>query len=56
MVINRHDFDQLTGRTVTPRLIRADLVQMKQFGFNAVRTSHYPNDPALLDLADELGL
>jgi beta-galactosidase len=36
--------------------MRADLVQMKQFGFNAVRTSHYPNDPALLDLADELGL
>ena len=29
---------------------------MKQFGFNAVRTSHYPNDPAFLDLADELGL
>ena len=29
---------------------------MKQFGFNAVRTSHYPNDPAFLELADELGL
>jgi beta-galactosidase len=29
---------------------------MKQFGFNAVRTSHYPNDPALLELCDELGL
>ena len=29
---------------------------MKQFGFNTVRTSHYPNDPVLLDLADELGL
>ena len=36
--------------------MRADLVQMKQFGFNAVRTSHYPNDPAFLDLTDELGL
>ena len=35
---------------------RADLVQMKQFGFNAVRTSHYPNDPALVELCDELGL
>ena len=29
---------------------------MKRFGFNAVRTSHYPNDPAFLDLTDELGL
>ena len=36
--------------------MRADLVQMKRFGFNAVRTSHYPNDPAFLDLTDELGL
>jgi beta-galactosidase len=36
--------------------MRADLVAMKQFGFNAVRTSHYPNDPVFLDLTDELGL
>ena len=54
--VNRHDFDQHTGRTVTRDQIRADLVLMKQFGFNAVRTSHYPNDPALVELADELGL
>ena len=54
--VNRHDFDQHTGRVVSAESMRADLVQMKQFGFNAVRTSHYPNDPALLDLADELGL
>ena len=53
--VNRHDFDQHTGRVVTPDQMRADLVQMKRFGFNAVRTSHYPNDPAFLDLADELG-
>ncbi|HKG56869.1 MAG TPA: glycoside hydrolase family 2 TIM barrel-domain containing protein, partial [Candidatus Limnocylindrales bacterium] len=54
--INRHDFDQRTGRVVSVESMRADLVQMKQFGFNAVRTSHYPNDPAFLDLTDELGL
>ena len=54
--VNRHDFDQHTGRVVSPQSMRADVVQMKQFGFNAVRTSHYPNDPAFLDLADELGL
>ncbi len=54
--VNRHDFDQFNGRSPSPESIRADLVQMKQFGFNAVRTSHYPNDPALVELCDELGL
>jgi beta-galactosidase len=54
--VNRHDFDQHTGRVISAESMRADLVQMRQFGFNAVRTSHYPNDPLLLDLADELGL
>jgi beta-galactosidase len=54
--VNRHDFDRHTGRVIARDDIRADLVQMKRFGFNAVRTSHYPNDPALLDLCDELGL
>jgi beta-galactosidase len=54
--VNRHDFDPLRGRTITPERFRDDLQLMKWFGFNAVRTSHYPNDPALLDAADELGL
>jgi beta-galactosidase len=54
--INRHDFDPDTGRVVTVEQMRADLVLMKRFGFNAVRTSHAPNDPAFYDLCDELGL
>lgn len=54
--VNRHDFDQHTGRVVSQDSMRADLIAMKRFGFNAVRTSHYPNDPGFLDLADELGL
>ncbi len=54
--VNRHDFDQHTGRVISVESMRADLVAMKQFGFNAVRTAHYPNDPAFLDLTDELGL
>ncbi|MGW7402224.1 glycoside hydrolase family 2 TIM barrel-domain containing protein [Streptomyces sp. NPDC054833] len=53
--VNRHDFHPLTGRTVSYDDLRADLVLMKRFGFNAIRTSHYPNDPAFYDLADELG-
>ena len=54
--VNRHDFDPLRGRTIDPQRFRDDLELMKRHGFNAVRTSHYPNDPALLDVADELGL
>lgn len=53
--VNRHDFHPLTGRTVAYDDLRADLVTLKRFGFNAIRTSHYPSDPALYDLADELG-
>ena len=54
--VNRHDFDQHTGRVISEASMRADLLTMKRFGFNAVRTSHYPNDPAFLDLCDELGM
>ncbi len=54
--MNRHDFDPLTGRVISARTAREDLLALKRFGFNAVRTSHYPNDPVLLDLADEIGL
>lgn len=53
--VNRHDFHPLTGRTVSQDDMRADLVLLKRFGFNAIRTAHYPNDPTLYDLADELG-
>jgi beta-galactosidase len=54
--VNRHDFDPRTGRVVSAADLRADVVAMKRWGFNALRTSHYPNDPLLLDLCDELGL
>ncbi len=54
--MNRHDFDQHTGRVISADSIREDLTLLRRFGFNAVRTSHYPNDPALLATADELGL
>ncbi|HVM65027.1 MAG TPA: glycoside hydrolase family 2 TIM barrel-domain containing protein, partial [Acidimicrobiales bacterium] len=54
--VNRHDFNPHTGRVVSPEDLRADVVLMKRFNVNALRTSHYPNDPMLLDLCDELGL
>ncbi len=53
--VNRHDFNRYTGRALTRDDMREDLLQLKRFNFNAVRTSHYPNDAAFLDLCDELG-
>ncbi|MEO9970251.1 MAG: glycoside hydrolase family 2 TIM barrel-domain containing protein [Hyphomonadaceae bacterium] len=54
--VNRHDHHPETGKTLTREEIRAELLTMKQHNINAVRTAHYPNDPMLLDLCDELGL
>lgn len=53
--VNRHDHHHLTGHYVTRENIREDLLQMKRANVNAVRTAHYPNDPALVELCDELG-
>ncbi len=54
--VNRHDFDRSTGRVISVDSMRADIVFLKQFGFNAIRTSHAPNDPRFLDLCDEIGM
>jgi beta-galactosidase len=54
--VNRHDHHERTGCVVNRNDMRADLVLMKQYNINAVRTSHYPSDPVLYDLCDELGL
>jgi beta-galactosidase len=54
--INRHDFNRKTGRVVSREDMREDLLEMKRWNFNAVRTSHYPNHPAFYDLCDELGI
>ena len=53
--VDRHDHDYKTGHYVSFDSMRADLLQMKRANINAVRTSHYPNDPSFLALCDELG-
>ncbi len=54
--VNRHDHDDRRGRAVTRELMEADVRLMKAFNVNAVRCSHYPNDPYWLDLCDRHGL
>ncbi|SED64014.1 glycoside hydrolase family 2 TIM barrel-domain containing protein [Ruania alba] len=53
--VNRHETHPDRGRVFDEEFAHADLVQMKQHNVNAIRTSHYPPHPRLLDLADELG-
>jgi beta-galactosidase len=54
--VNRHEHDPETYRVVSMESMRKDIELMKQANVNAVRTSHYPNDPRWYDLADEYGL
>src|SRR4029078_5865392 len=54
--VNRHDNDDVRGRAVPLELMEADARLIKQSHLNAVRCSHYPNDPYWLDLCDRLGL
>ncbi|MGA9275497.1 glycoside hydrolase family 2 TIM barrel-domain containing protein [Ilumatobacter sp.] len=54
--VNRHDHHPERGKAVTVDDMRADLLAMRRHNITAVRTSHYPNDPRLLHLADEIGL
>ncbi|SEW31585.1 beta-galactosidase small subunit-related protein [Natrinema salifodinae] len=54
--VNRHETDPDAGRTVPIETLREDLETMKRFNVNAIRTSHYPNDPSLYRLADEYGI
>lgn len=52
---NRHDSDPKTGYTISKEQALKDLTLMKQSNINAIRTSHYPNDPRFTELCDELG-
>lgn len=54
--VNHHDSHPVTGYVMTAQDILNDLTLMKQFNVNTVRTSHYPPDPILLTLADQMGL
>ncbi|MGJ5641252.1 glycoside hydrolase family 2 TIM barrel-domain containing protein [Formosa sp. S-31] len=54
--VNRHEHDPYFGHVVNRETMIADIKTMKAFNINAVRTSHYPNDPLWYELCDEYGL
>ena len=53
---NRHEIDPDEGYNLSEQRMIQDIMMMKRMNINAVRTSHYPNDPRWYDLCDKYGL
>ena len=53
---DRHEMDPYGGYVVPLERMIEDIQIMKQMNINAVRTSHYPDDPRWYDLCDEYGI
>lgn len=53
--VNRHDSDPVTGSVISVEQMKKDLEMMKQHNFNAIRTSHYPNQPMFYQMCDQYG-
>ncbi len=54
--VNRHDTHPQLGKAVPVESMKQDILLMKRFNLNTVRTSHYPNDPKMYALYDYYGL
>ena len=54
--VDRHELDPDGGYVVSAERMRQDIRIMKQLNINAVRTSHYPDDPRWYELCDSAGL
>lgn len=54
--ICRHQDQEPVGPALTDDMHRRDMRMMKEMGANFIRISHYPQDKAILDMCDELGL
>ena len=54
--VDRHEHHPERGRALTEEDMRAEVKLMKQFNFNTVRTSHYPDDLFWYELCDEYGI
>ncbi|MBN1780792.1 DUF4981 domain-containing protein [bacterium] len=54
--VNRHEIHPDVGRALTRDIMLEDILLMKRFNINAVRTCHYPDHPVWYDLCDEYGI
>ncbi len=54
--VNHHDTSPTNGYVLSPDEIERDLLLCKEYNIDTIRTSHYPPDPLLLELCDELGI
>jgi len=54
--VNRHEHDPDHGRAISLSRMIQDVKLLKQNNINAVRTSHYPDDPKWYDLCDRYGI
>lgn len=54
--VNSHMHHPDYGQAVPVETLKKDLLLMKQFNINCVRTSHYPPSPEYIELANELGV
>ncbi|UJH92954.1 hypothetical protein LZ575_09345 [Antarcticibacterium sp. 1MA-6-2] len=53
--VNRHESHPETHHVVTEEQMLTDIRIMQELNINAVRLSHYPNDPRWYELCDEYG-
>jgi len=53
---NRHEHDEKTGKTLSTESMVRDIKILKSHNFNAVRTSHYPDDERWYELCDRYGI
>jgi len=54
--VDRHEIDPDHGRVISYERMVEDVKLMKRFNINALRMSHYPNDPRMYDVCDQYGI
>ena len=54
--VNHHDTSSRNGYYLTPEEIERDVKLCKEYNIDTIRTSHYPPDPYLLEMCDEVGI